>query len=136
MRFRFQVAGSEMKDHPPGEEETSLLPVGSNSRWDCFFPSSPESRTRSQKRHLSSPHNEKKGMHSPGQGQENRRGPFARVGPPSPFPSSTSFPSSPLASPFRLFEGAYRHQTLSGVPVSPALPGRGCSSTEASRGLR
>lgn len=132
--FLFQVVGSDMKDHPTAEEETSLLPTGGNSRWDFFFPSSPERRTCSQKRHPSSPHNDKKGIQSPG--QENWRGPFPRLGPPSPFPSSTSFPSSPLASPFRLFEGAQRHQTLSGVPVFPSLPGRGCSLTEASRGLR
>ncbi|XP_056888006.1 rho guanine nucleotide exchange factor 28-like isoform X3 [Takifugu flavidus] len=127
------VAVSDTKYHSPGEEETSPLPIGGNSRWDCFFMSSPESRTCSQKRHPSSPHSDKKGIHSPS--QESRRGPFPRVGPPSPFSSSTSFPSSPLASPYRLFEGAQRHQTSSGVPVSPALPGRGCSFTEASRGL-
>lgn len=130
----FQVAVSDTKYHSPGEEEASPLPIGGNSRWDCFFMSSPESRTCSQKRHPSSPHSDKKGIHSPS--QENRRGPFPRVGPPSPFSSSTSFPSSPLASPYRLFEGAQRQQTSSGVPVSPALPSRGCSFTEPSRGLR
>lgn len=130
----FQVAVSDTKYHSPGEEEASPLPIGGNSRWDCFFMSPPESRTCSQKRHPSSPHSDKKGIHSPS--QENRRGPFPRVGPPSPFSSSTSFPSSPLASPYRLFEGAQRQQTSSGVPVSPALPSRGCSFTEPSRGLR
>lgn len=131
--FVFQVAVTDTKCQSPGEEEMRALPNGSNSRWD-FFMSSPESRSYSQKRNPSSPHNDKKGIRSPC--QENRRGPFPHVGPSSPFLSSTSFPSSPLASPFRLFEGAQRHQTSSGVPVSPALSGRGCSLTETSQGLR
>lgn len=130
--FLFQVAVTDTKCQSTGEEEMRALPNGSNSR--CFFMSSPESRSYSQKRNPCSPHNDKKGIRSPG--QESRRGPFPHVGPSSPFLSSTSFPSSPLASPFRLFEGAQRHLTSSGVPVSPALSGRGCSLRETNQGLR
>ncbi|KAK5870920.1 hypothetical protein PBY51_003827 [Eleginops maclovinus] len=57
------------------------------------------------------------------------------MSPPCSFVSSPSFPSSPQASAFRLFEGAQRRQTQPCLPVSPALNRRGYSLTETSRGL-
>ncbi|XP_077570893.1 rho guanine nucleotide exchange factor 28-like isoform X3 [Stigmatopora nigra] len=56
------------------------------------------------------------------------------VSPPSPFASPPSFPPSPLASAFRLFEGQKR-QPPNRLPVSPPLNGRRCNLTAATRGL-
>lgn len=133
--FLFQVDGADIKYRSPGEEEVSPAPHAGSSRWNSFSMTSPASRNCSQNWHPSSPRNGERGIQGPGV-EENHRGPSPRICPPSPFPSSPSFPSSPLASPFRLFEGAQRRQAQSCLPVSPALNRRGCSLTEASRGLR
>lgn len=131
--FLFQVDGTDIKYHSPGEEELSPVPHGGISRWDCISMTTPDSRNCSQKRSPTSPHSGEGGIQS--SGPENQRGQSPH-GCSSPFPSPPSFPSSPLAYPFRLFEGAQRRQAQSCVPVSPALSHRGCSLTEASRGLR
>ncbi|KAG7278292.1 hypothetical protein CRUP_036369, partial [Coryphaenoides rupestris] len=57
-----------------------------------------------------------------------------RVTPRSPVASSPAFPSSPLASAFRLFEG-HRQAGRRGLPVSPGLHHRGVSLPETTRGL-
>ncbi|XP_030225642.1 rho guanine nucleotide exchange factor 28 isoform X3 [Gadus morhua] len=54
--------------------------------------------------------------------------------PRSPFASSPSLPSSPLASAFRLFEG-HRRQTKPSAPLSPGLHHRGVSLPETVRSL-
>ncbi|XP_070820299.1 rho guanine nucleotide exchange factor 28-like isoform X1 [Chaetodon trifascialis] len=123
-----QVDDADIKYRSPGEEEevSSAHHVGS-PRWDSFSTTPPDSRSRSQNRHPSSPLTRR--------GLQNHREPSPCVSPPSPFASSPSFPSSPLASPFRLFEGAQKRPAQPCLPVSPALNRRGCSLTEASRGL-
>lgn len=132
----FQGDGADIKYRSLGEDEVvSPTTHAGSSRWDCFSMTSPDSRSCSQNWHPSSPHNSERGIQGPGQ-EETHRGPSPRVCPPSPFPPSPSFPSSPLASPFRLFEGVQRRQAHSCLPVSPGLNRRGCSLTEASRGLR
>ncbi|XP_074495364.1 rho guanine nucleotide exchange factor 28-like isoform X3 [Sebastes fasciatus] len=130
-----QVDDADIKYRSPGEEEEEVSPaphLGSPC-WDSFSMTPPDSGSCSQNRHPSSPHNGERGIQGPG--LENHKEPSPRISPPSPFASSPSFPSSPLASAFRLFEGAQRRQTQPCLPVSPALNRRGCSVTEASRGL-
>ncbi|XP_070689414.1 rho guanine nucleotide exchange factor 28-like isoform X2 [Pempheris klunzingeri] len=127
-----QVDDADIKYRSPGEDEVSPGPHAGSPCWDSFFMTPPDSANCSQNRHPSSPHNGERGNHGPS--LENHR-PSPRVSPPSPFATSLSFPSSPLASPFRLFEGAQRRQTQPCLPVSPALNRRGCSLTEESRGL-
>ncbi|XP_070760322.1 rho guanine nucleotide exchange factor 28-like [Enoplosus armatus] len=117
-----QVDDADIKYRSPGEEEVSPEPHVSSPCWDSFSMTPCSSGNCSQNRHPSSP-------------LENHREPSPRVSPPSPFASSPSFPSSPLASAFRLFEGTQRRQMQPCLPVSPALNRRGCSLTEASRGL-
>ncbi|XP_058493203.1 rho guanine nucleotide exchange factor 28-like isoform X3 [Solea solea] len=112
-----QVEEVDIRYRSPGQEEVSP-----------FSMTPPDSGNCPQHRHPSSPHNEERRIQGPS--QENHR-----MSPPSPCASSPSFPSSPLASAFRLFEGAHRRQKQSCLPASPSLKRRGCSSTEASRGL-
>ncbi|KAG8011833.1 Rho guanine nucleotide exchange factor 28, partial [Nibea albiflora] len=128
-----QVDGADIKYRSPGEDEVSPEPSVGSPRWDSFSMTPPDSSNCSQNRHPSSPRNGERGIRGPS--LENHREPSSRVSPPSPFASSPSFPSSPLASPFRLFEGTHRRQAHSCLPVSPALNHRGCSLTETSRGL-
>ncbi|XP_034093079.1 rho guanine nucleotide exchange factor 28-like isoform X7 [Gymnodraco acuticeps] len=128
-----QVDEADIKYRSPGEEEGSPAPHLGSPCWDPFSMTLPDSGNCSQNRHSSSPHNEERGIQGPG--LENHREPSPRMSPPCPFASSPSFPSSPLASAFRMFEGAQRRQTQPGLPVSPALNRRGCSLTETSRGL-
>ncbi|KAE8291907.1 Rho guanine nucleotide exchange factor 28 [Larimichthys crocea] len=128
-----QVDGADIKYRSPGEDEVSPEPCVGSHHWDSFSMTPPDSRNCSQNRHPSSPRNGERGIRGPS--LENHREPSSCVSPPSPFASSPSFPSSPLASPFRLFEGAHRRQAHSCLPVSPALNRRGCSLTETSRGL-
>ncbi len=128
--FLLQVDDADIKYRSPGEEEVSPVPHVGSPCWDSFSMTPPDSGSCSQNRHASF----ERGIQSPS--LENHREPSPRVSPPSPFATSLSFPSSPLASPFRLFEGAQRRQTQPCLPVSPALNRRGCSLTEASRGLR
>ena len=129
----FQVDDADIKYRSPGEEEVSPGTHVDSPRWDSSM-TPPDSRKCSQNRHPSSPCAGERRIQ--GHSLENHREPSPRVSPPSPFASSPSFPSSPLASPFRLFEGAQRRQAQPSLPVSPALNRRGCSLTEASRGLR
>ncbi|XP_044051051.1 rho guanine nucleotide exchange factor 28-like isoform X2 [Siniperca chuatsi] len=128
-----QVDDADIKYRSPGEEEVSPAPYVGSPCWDSFSMTPPDSRNCSQKRHPSSPHNGERGIQGPG--LENHREPCPRVSPSSSFASSPSFPSSPLASALRLFEGAQRRQTQPCLPVSPALNHRGCNLTETSRGL-
>ncbi|XP_051279663.1 rho guanine nucleotide exchange factor 28 isoform X5 [Dicentrarchus labrax] len=125
-----QVDDADIKYRSPGEEEVSPVAHIGSPCWESFSLTPPDSKNCSQNWHPSSPHNGERGLQGPG--RENHR---ERVSPPSPFASSPSFPSSPLASPFRLFEGTQRRQTQQCLPVSPALNRRGCSLTESSRGL-
>ncbi|XP_078107287.1 rho guanine nucleotide exchange factor 28-like isoform X1 [Sander vitreus] len=127
-----QVDDADIKYRSPGEEEVSPAPhLGSHS-WDSFSMTPPDSGNCSH-RHPPSPYNGERGIQGPG--LENHKEPSPCISPPSPFASSPSFPSSPLASAFRLFEGAQRRPTQPFLPVSPALNRRGYSLTEASRGL-
>nr|XP_046243952.1 rho guanine nucleotide exchange factor 28-like isoform X2 [Scatophagus argus] len=129
-----QVNGVDIKYRSPGEEEVSPAPHVGSPRWDTFSMTSSDSRSCSQIQHPSSLHNGERGIRGPS--LENHREPSPRVSPHSPYASSPCFPSSPLASPFRLLEGAQRRQAQPCLPVSPALNRRGCSLTDASRALR
>ncbi|XP_017267695.1 rho guanine nucleotide exchange factor 28 isoform X3 [Kryptolebias marmoratus] len=124
-----QVDDSDVKYRSLGEEEEigPASPVGM-SCWDSFSSTPFDSESSSQNRSHSSPHHGPRG--SQGRGPDNHKEANPRISPPSP-----SFPSSPLASAARLFEGAQRRQTHAGPPVSPALKHRGCSLTEANRTL-
>ncbi|KAM8761173.1 rho guanine nucleotide exchange factor 28-like isoform 2-T2 [Acanthopagrus schlegelii] len=124
-----QVDDADIKYRSPGqEEEASPMPHVGSPRWHPLSVNPPDSKNCSQNRHPPSPRIGERGIQ--GSGLENHREPSPRVSPPSPFASSPAIPSSPLASPFRLLEGALRR-----LPVSPALNRRGCSLTETSRGL-
>ncbi|XP_056232964.1 rho guanine nucleotide exchange factor 28-like isoform X2 [Seriola aureovittata] len=129
-----QVDDADIRYRSPGEEEVSpAAPHVGSQCWDSFSTTPPDSGNRSQNRHPSSPHAGERVIQGPR--LENHGEPSPRTSPPSPFATSPSFPSSPLASAFRLFEGAQRRQAQSCLPASPALNRRGCSLTEASRGL-
>ncbi|KAM4746694.1 rho guanine nucleotide exchange factor 28-like isoform 2-T2 [Anableps anableps] len=124
-----QVDGSDIKYRSPGDEEE----VSPLSCWDSFSPTLVESGNCSQNRFQSSPHRGIRGSQGPG--RDNGREAYSCVSPPYPFASSPSFPSSPLASAIRLFEGVQRRQTLIGPSDSPALKRKECSLTDACRGL-
>nr|XP_024660160.1 rho guanine nucleotide exchange factor 28 isoform X2 [Maylandia zebra] len=128
-----QVDDADIKYRSPGEEEVSPASHADSSSWDSFSVTPPNSGNSSQSRCLSSPHNRLRGIQ--GSGLENHREQSPLVSPPCPFASSPSFPSSPLASALRLFEEAHKRQPQTGLPRSPSLSRRGCSFTEASRGL-
>uniref|UniRef100_A0AAQ6AAR4 Rho guanine nucleotide exchange factor (GEF) 28a n=1 Tax=Amphiprion ocellaris TaxID=80972 RepID=A0AAQ6AAR4_AMPOC len=128
-----QVDDADIKYRSPGEDEVSPMSHIGSSCWDSFSMTPPNSGNCSQTRYPSSPHNGLRGVQDPG--SESHREPSPRISPPSPFASSPSFPSSPLASALRLFEGAQRRQTQTCLPVSPGLNRRGCSLTESCRGL-
>ncbi|XP_069563971.1 rho guanine nucleotide exchange factor 28-like isoform X1 [Brachyistius frenatus] len=128
-----QVDDADIKYRSPVEEEVSPASHIGSSCWDSFSGIPPDSGNCSQSRHPSSPHTGQRGIQGPG--LENHREPSPRISPPSPFASSPSFPSSPLASALRLFEGAQRRPAQTCSPVSPALIHRGCSLAEAGRGL-
>lgn len=134
LTFLFQVDDADIKYRSPGEEEVSPASHADSSSWDSFSVTPPNSGNCSQSRCLSSPHNRLRGIQ--GSGLENHREQSPLVSPPCPFASSPSFPSSPLASALRLFEEAHKRQPQTGLPRSPSLSRRGCSFTEASRGLR
>lgn len=134
LTFLFQVDDADIKYRSPGEEEVSPASHADSSSWDSFSVTPPNSGNCSQSRCLSSPHNRLRGIQ--GSGLENHREQSPLVSPPCPFASSPSFPSLPLASALRLFEEAHKRQPQTGLPRSPSLSRRGCSFTEASRGLR
>lgn len=126
--FFLQVGDADIKYHSPGEEEVSPMPHIGSPCWNSFSMTPSDSGNCSQNRHASSAHNGEGRIQGPG--PENHREPSPCISPSSPFASSPTFPSSPLASPFRLLEGALRRQTQPSLPVSPALNRRGCSFTE------
>ncbi|KAM9393474.1 rho guanine nucleotide exchange factor 28-like [Pholidichthys leucotaenia] len=117
---------ADAKYHAPGQGGVSPRSYVDSSCWDSFSTTPPGSGNFSQRRNPSSP---RTGTRGPG--PENNKEPSPRVSPPSPLTSSPSFPSSPLASPLRLFEGAQRRLSQTCLPVSPALNRRGTSLTEA-----
>nr|XP_040050978.1 rho guanine nucleotide exchange factor 28-like isoform X4 [Gasterosteus aculeatus aculeatus] len=126
-----QVDGADIKYRSPGEEEEEedeVSPAPSLGRPCSFSTTPPASRNHAQDRHPPSPRGGEKGIRGP----EIRKEPSCRTSPPSTFTSPPSFPSSPLVSAFRLYEGGQRRPCL---PVSPALNRRGYSLTEASQGL-
>uniref|UniRef100_UPI003AAAB36D rho guanine nucleotide exchange factor 28-like n=1 Tax=Centroberyx gerrardi TaxID=166262 RepID=UPI003AAAB36D len=120
-----QVDDVDIKYRSPGEDEGgSVARVGSPC-WDSV--------TCLQTRHPSPAQNGERGIQGSAVGHP--REPSPHVSPPSPFASSPSFPSSPLASAFRVFEGGQRRQTQPCLPVSPGFGHRGTSLPEATRGL-
>ncbi|KAM4616874.1 rho guanine nucleotide exchange factor 28-like [Polymixia lowei] len=129
-----QVDDGDIKYRSPGEEEEaeSVAQMGS-PRWDPFVGSPPDADSRLQSRHPTPAQNGERGPQGLTGGHQ--REPSPRVSPPSPFASSPSFPSSPLASTFRLFEGGQRRQTQPCPPVSPGFSRRGIGLPEATRGL-
>ncbi|XP_057687797.1 rho guanine nucleotide exchange factor 28 isoform X1 [Corythoichthys intestinalis] len=97
--------------------------VGS-SCWDPFT-MTPFDTSSCSKNRPSTPQNSKRAIRSPV--PEN-----SVVSPASPLASPPSFPSSPLASAFRLFEGGQKRQPQTRLPVSP---GRECNLPATTRGL-
>ncbi|XP_032372098.1 rho guanine nucleotide exchange factor 28 isoform X4 [Etheostoma spectabile] len=128
-----QVDDADIKYRSPGKSEVIPAPHLGSPSWDVFSMTPSDSGNCTQNQHPSSPYNRERGIQA--LGRENHKEPSPCISPPSPFTSSLSFPSSPLASASRLFEGAQRHPMQPFLPVSPALNRRGCSLTEASRGL-
>uniref|UniRef100_A0A3Q2YRU2 Phorbol-ester/DAG-type domain-containing protein n=1 Tax=Hippocampus comes TaxID=109280 RepID=A0A3Q2YRU2_HIPCM len=125
-----QVDDDDMKYHsrPPPD-------VGSLC-WEPFSMTPPDSRTCPKNPHPPTPQNGERAVRSPGP-EKCKESPL-HISPPSPsspFASPPSFPSSPLASAFRLFEGVQRRQPQSNLPVSPTLNRRGCNLPAANRGL-
>uniref|UniRef100_A0A8C6NYS2 Phorbol-ester/DAG-type domain-containing protein n=1 Tax=Nothobranchius furzeri TaxID=105023 RepID=A0A8C6NYS2_NOTFU len=120
-----QVDDSDIKYRSPGEEEevSPASPVGM-SCWDSFSSTPFDSGNCSQNR---SP------LHRGPRGSQGSFSDNHREANPCMSPASPSFPSSPLASSSRLFEGAQRRQMCSSV--SPGLRRRGCVLTEANRSL-
>ncbi|XP_026198874.1 rho guanine nucleotide exchange factor 28-like isoform X3 [Anabas testudineus] len=121
-----QVDGADIKYHSPEEEDVTHVSRVGSPCWDSFTKTPPESGNCSL--HQTSPHGGERGVHA----LDNHREPSPRT---SPFAISPSFPTSPPASAFSLFEGAQRRQAQPCLPVSPALNHRGCSLTETSRAL-
>ncbi|KAM3611270.1 uncharacterized protein V6R79_015797 [Siganus canaliculatus] len=116
-----QVDGANMKYRSPGEEEVNPVSHVGSARWESYPMSLPDFKNCSSDHQPSSLRNGQRTVQA-GLGLENHREPAA-----TPFASSPSFPSSPLASPFRLFEGAQRRQAQPCLPASPSLNRRGCS---------
>ncbi|XP_038133207.1 rho guanine nucleotide exchange factor 28-like isoform X1 [Cyprinodon tularosa] len=125
-----KVEGADIKYRSPGDEEH----VSPSSCWDSLSPTLVESVNCSQNRSQSSSHRGLRGSQGPG--QHNGREAYSCASPPYPFASSSpSFPSSPLASAIRLFEGAQRRHPQMGPSESPASEHREFSLTDAGRGL-
>nr|XP_057927173.1 rho guanine nucleotide exchange factor 28-like isoform X2 [Doryrhamphus excisus] len=101
--------------------------------WDSFSTSPADTRTYVKDHCPPSHHNCETIIQNPG--MDNSKEPPPWVSPPSPFASSPSFPSSPLASAFRLFEGGHKRQTPPGLPVSPNLNHSRCNLPVVNRGL-
>ncbi|XP_041855242.1 rho guanine nucleotide exchange factor 28-like isoform X2 [Melanotaenia boesemani] len=124
-----QVDDADIKYRSPGEEELSPASLVGIPCWDSYSVTPVDSGIR----YPSLPHH---GLReSQGSGVNNHREPSPCISPPSPYASSPSFPSSPLASTLRLFEGVQRRQMQTCPLVSPALSRRVCSLADASRGL-
>ncbi|XP_061585473.1 rho guanine nucleotide exchange factor 28-like isoform X2 [Cololabis saira] len=128
-----QVDEADIRYRSRGEEEVGLPSHVGVSCWDSFSATPLDSGTFSQNHYPPSLH------HGPGESQgpglDNHRELSSRITTPSPFASSPSFPSSPVASALRLFEGAQRRQTQTCPHVSPALNHRECRVADVSRGL-
>ncbi|XP_042277469.1 rho guanine nucleotide exchange factor 28-like isoform X2 [Thunnus maccoyii] len=122
-----QVDDADIKYRSPGEKEVSPSPHVGSPCWDTFSMTPPNSGSWPKNRYPPSPQNGERRIQ--GFSQENHKEPSPHVSPStsSPFASSPIFPSSPLASAFRLFEGGQRRQTQSCLTVSPSLNRRGCS---------
>ncbi|XP_061623504.1 rho guanine nucleotide exchange factor 28-like isoform X4 [Phyllopteryx taeniolatus] len=104
--------------------------------WDPFSMTPPDSKICPKNHHSPTPQNVKRAIRSPGL-EKSKESPLhgSPPSPPSPFVPPRSFPSSPLASAFRLFEGGQRRQPQTSLPVSPTLNGRGYNLPAATRGL-
>ncbi|XP_061754173.1 rho guanine nucleotide exchange factor 28-like isoform X2 [Nerophis ophidion] len=94
--------------------------------WDSLSISLTDSMTYSKNQHPPSTQNP---------GLENSKELPCQVSPSSPFATTPSFPSSPMASAFHWFEGGHKQHTPSGLSTSPNLNHRGCNLTVANRGL-
>ncbi|XP_054630150.1 rho guanine nucleotide exchange factor 28-like isoform X2 [Dunckerocampus dactyliophorus] len=125
--FRFQVDDVDIKYH------SRPAPTVGSPCWDTFSMSPADTRPYPKNQRPPSPRNGKRIIQNPG--MENSKEPPPWVPPPSPFASSPSFPSSPLASAFRLFEGGQKRQTPPGLSVSPNLNHAGCNLPVVNRGL-
>ncbi|XP_061672064.1 rho guanine nucleotide exchange factor 28-like isoform X2 [Syngnathoides biaculeatus] len=104
--------------------------------WDLFSMTPPDSKMCPKNPHPPTPQNAKRAIRNPG--PEKSKESSLHSSPPSPsspFALPRSFPSSPLASAFRLFEGGQKRQPQTTLPVSPTLNGRGCNLSAATRGL-
>ncbi|XP_029998419.1 rho guanine nucleotide exchange factor 28-like isoform X2 [Sphaeramia orbicularis] len=132
-----QVDDIDIKYRSPGEEEEeggSPAPHVGSPCLDSFSMTPLDSGTSRQKRHPSSPYiNPERGIQ--GSSPKNPAELPPHASPPSPFASSPSFPSSPLASALRSLEGGQRRLIHPCLPVSPALSSRGCNLLERTRGL-
>ncbi|XP_051923069.1 rho guanine nucleotide exchange factor 28 isoform X3 [Hippocampus zosterae] len=125
-----QVDDVDMKYH------SSPPPDVGNLCWEPFTMTPHDSRTCPKNPHPPTPRNGERAVRSPGP-EKSKDSPL-QISPPSPsspFASPPSFPSSPLASAFRLFEGSQRRQPQSNLPVSPTLNRRGCNLPATTRGL-
>ncbi|XP_028313645.1 rho guanine nucleotide exchange factor 28-like isoform X3 [Gouania willdenowi] len=125
-----EVDDTDIKYRSPGEED-DLSPNASigSPCWES-------EHCPHHSHHPPSPFNVQKGVPAAAAAaMENHREPSPLISPHSPSTSSTSFPSSPLVSARRLFEGVQRRQAQTGLLASPALNRRACSFTETSRGL-
>ncbi|KAF7659153.1 hypothetical protein LDENG_00002360 [Lucifuga dentata] len=118
-----KVDDVDIKYRSPRKEGEGFLPNVGSPCWHSF-PGTPLDQ------HSSSPQNGERGIQS--FSIRNHRESSPQVSPSSPFASSSSFPSSPLASAFRLFEGGQRRQMR---PASPGFSHRGSNLPELSRGL-
>lgn len=123
MVFSLQVAAVKRRclgeEDEEEEQEEKVAPLAGSSHWDCF--------SKASRNHTTSPHHRE--WTGPGT-EDGPRGPSPQVSPPSPFPSS------PLASPFRRFEGPHRRPAQAAPPASPASTRRRCGFAEGSRALR
>ncbi|XP_077456768.1 rho guanine nucleotide exchange factor 28 isoform X7 [Stigmatopora argus] len=104
------------------------VPDVGSSCWEPFNVTPLDTSSCLKNHHPPTPQNSKRGIRSLVPEK-------SIVSPPSPFASPPSFPPSPLASAFRLFEGGQKRQPPNRLPVSPPLNVRRCNLTAASRGL-
>ncbi|CAL8345615.1 unnamed protein product [Lota lota] len=137
-----QVDDVDLKYHSPGqqEEEEEEDGVGCETQagspgWGSPFSKSPPGHShRHQILRPSTPRENGEGGPQLPISVHHRTPSSPAVSPRSPFASSPSLPSSPLASAFRLLEG-HRRQTQSSAPLSPGLHRRGISLPETTRSL-
>lgn len=125
---------ADIRYRSPGEDEVNPGPHGDSHCWDSVSRTPPDSGNCSQNQQPSSPCIDERGFQS--SSLEDHREASPRMSPTSPFTASPSFPSSPLASALRLFEGVQRRQRHAFLPTSPTLKHQGCSLAETRCGLR